>query len=134
MEIRANPVTGACPLFRKPIRLLLITAGCLFVAAAQDQPAYVRDNCVKAAPGKSAEVAALLHDVTAKLMRVRIEEGHVAWFLALSAVVPAGTAARCDFHVVTGYTGFPPETPNARAGHSRTEEGRSQHDQRGICG
>jgi len=53
----------------------------------------------------------MLHDVTAKVMRVRIEEGHAAWFLALGAVVPAGTAARCDFHVVTGYTGFPPETP-----------------------
>ena len=95
----------------RAIRLLVTTAGCLFVAAAQDQPPYIRDACVKAAPGKSAEVAAMLHDVTAKQMRVRIDEGHAAWWLALSAAVLAGAAARCDFHVVTGYVGFPPETP-----------------------
>jgi len=98
-------------MFRKVTRLFLTTAGCLVIAAAQDQTPYVRDACVKAAPGKSAEVAAMLHDVTAKLMRVRIDAGHAAWWLALSAVVPAGAAARCDYHVVTGYVGFPPETP-----------------------
>jgi hypothetical protein len=28
---------------------------------------------------------------------------------ALNAVVPAGTAAICDYHLVWGYNGFPPE-------------------------
>jgi hypothetical protein len=96
-------------MFRSAIRLCLTTAGCLFIAAAQDQPAYVRDACVKVAPGKSAEYAAMLRDVTAKQMRVRIDDGHAAWWLALSSVVPAGAAARCDYHVVIGYAGFPPE-------------------------
>ena len=96
---------------RIAIRLLLTAAVCLLAAAAQDQPGFVRDSCVKVAPGKSAEFEAMLHDVTAKQMRVRIDEGHAAWWLALSAVVPAGTAARCDYHVVVGYAGFPPETP-----------------------
>jgi hypothetical protein len=100
-------------MFRNAIRLLLTTAACLFIAAAQDQPAYVRDNCIKVAPGKGAEYAAMLRDVTAKRMRVRIDEGHAAWWLALSSVVPAGAAARCDYHTVTGYTGFPPEAPTA---------------------
>jgi hypothetical protein len=99
-------------LFRTAIRLFLTSAGWLLVAAAQDQPSFIGDLCVKAAPGKSAEVAALLHDVTAKQMRVRIDEGHAAWWLALSAVVPAGAAARCDYHLVAGYTGFPPEPPS----------------------
>src|SRR5664279_6375823 len=98
-------------MFRSAIRLCLTTACCLFIAAAQDQPAYVRDACVKVAPGKSAEYAAMLRDVTAKQMRVRIDDGHAAWWLALSSVVPAGAAARCDYHVVIGYAGFPPETP-----------------------
>ena len=63
-------------MFRSAIRLCLTTAGCLFIGAAQDQPAYVRDACVKVAPGKSAEYAAMLRDVTAKQMRVRIDDGH----------------------------------------------------------
>jgi hypothetical protein len=100
-------------MFRNATRLFLIGAGCLFVATAQDQPGYVRDYCVKAAPGKGAEVAAMMHDVTAKVMRVRIDEGQAAWGLVLSSVVPAGTAARCDFHVVYGYNGFPPEAATA---------------------
>ena len=100
-------------MFRNASYMFLIAAGCLSVAAAQDQPGYIRDYCVKAAPGKGAEVAAMLHDVTAKVMRVRIDEGQAAWYLALSSVVPAGTAGRCDFHVIIGYTGFPPEAPTA---------------------
>ena len=100
-------------MLRNATHMFLIAAGCMVVAAAQDQPGYIRDYCVKAAPGKGAEVAAMLHDVTAKVMRVRIDEGQAAWFLALSSVVPAGTAARCDFHVIIGYMGFPPEAPTA---------------------
>jgi hypothetical protein len=100
-------------MFRNATRLFLTTAGCLLAAAAQDQPAYVRDNCVKVAPGKGAEYAAMLRDVTAKRMRVRIDEGQAAWWLALSSVVPAGMAARCDYHIVWGYTGFPSEGPTA---------------------
>lgn len=100
-------------MIRNATRMFLVTAGCLFVAGAQDQPAYVRDNCVKVAPGKDAEFTAMLRDVTTKMMRVRIDEGHAAWWLALSSVVPAGTAARCDYHIVIGYAGFPPETLTA---------------------
>jgi hypothetical protein len=61
---------------RIAIRLLLTAAVCLLAAAAQDQPGFVRDSCVKVAPGKSAEFEAMLHDVTAKQMRVRIDDGH----------------------------------------------------------
>ena len=100
-------------MFRNATRLFLTTAGCLLVAAAQDQPAYVRDNCIKVAPGKYAEYAAMLRDVTAKRMRVRVDEGRAAWWLALSSVVPAGAAARCDYHIVSGYSGFPPEAATA---------------------
>ncbi len=101
---------------RNAIRLFLVTACCLSVAAAQDQPTYVRDYCVKVTPGNGAEFAAMLRDITAKQMRVLIDEGNTAWWLALSSVVPAGTAARCDYHIVFGYTGFPPEAPTPEQG------------------
>src|ERR1019366_6470975 len=90
-KLRANPLRGENNMGRIAIRLLLTAAGCLWVAAAQDQPGFVRDTCVKVAPGKGAELEAMLHDVTAKQMRVRIDEGHAAWWLALSAVVPPET-------------------------------------------
>ena len=100
-------------MFRNATRLFFMAAGCLVMAAAQDQPGYVRDYCVKAAPGKGGELADMLREITPKVMRVRIDEGHAAWGLVLSSVVPAGAAARCDFHVVYGYNGFPPEVPTA---------------------
>src|ERR1035437_6446252 len=55
LKFRANPLRGGNYMFRNATRLFLTTAGCLLVAAAQDQPAYVRDNCIKVAPGKYAE-------------------------------------------------------------------------------
>jgi hypothetical protein len=99
-------------MFRNATRLLL-TAGCLFSAAAQDKPTYVVDACFKVAPGKGAEYAAMVTDVAAKMARVRVDEGRAAWWLSVSSVVPAGAAARCDYHSVTGYTGFPPEPATA---------------------
>jgi len=42
-------------------------------------------------------------------MQVRVDEGQAAWWLALSSVVPAGTAAMCDYHLVWGFNGLPPE-------------------------
>ena len=94
----------------KATRYFLITAGCVFMAAAQNQPqAYVVDTCVKADPGKNAETTAYIRDVSVKTAQVRVNEGTAAWYLAMSAVVPAGSEARCDYHLVTGYKGFPPE-------------------------
>jgi hypothetical protein len=82
-------------------------------AAAAPPTGWVRDQCLKADPGKGAEVVAFIHDDLAKLARVAVDEGRIAWWLALSAVVPAGSDARCDFHWVTGYNGFPPEPQTA---------------------
>ena len=116
---------------RIAIRLLLTAAGCLSVAAAQDQPGFVRDTCVKVAPGKGAELEAMLHDVTAKQMRVRIDEGHAAWWLALSA---GGHGGKVRLSRRGGLRRLSAGNSHARAEHGRTEEGRPQHDHRGICG
>lgn len=109
-------------MFRPAIRLFLISAGCVFVAAAQNEnPVYVVDQCVKANPGKGAEIAAYLGEVSVKVDRVRVDEGRLAWWLALSAVSPAGSEARCDFHMVSAYNGFPPEPGGMTAAQSAAE-------------
>ena len=108
----------------KTVRFFLIAAGCVFVAAAQSQPqAYVVDTCVKAAPGKGLETSAYIREVLAKTAQVRVDEGTAAWYLALSAVVPAGSEARCDYRLVTGYKGFPPEASAERAAADRKKAG-----------
>lgn len=78
-----------------------------------EQPRYSRDYCVKVRDGKGAEFSAFLRDVTLKLGRARVESGSAASFVVAEAVAPAGRAARCDYHIVYGYIGFPPEPPDA---------------------
>ena len=80
---------------------------------AQEKPTYSQEFCVKVNPGKAADTAAMISDAI-KLNQVRIDEGGLSWFTALTATIPAGTSARCDYKFVYGYEGFPPE-PLTRA-------------------
>ena len=105
-----------------PRILLFQRAACaalLFLGAgyAQNQPPvhFVRDYCVKVANGKSVEHAAWVRDVATKLMQARVDEGQVQWGVIASVISPAGTTARCDYHVVYGYDGKLPEPPDAAA-------------------
>lgn len=93
-------------MFKKAVCLATFVGACL---SAQAPVPYLRDFCVKMQPGKFTEYAAMLHEVTAKVSQVRADEGKLAWWLAEVAVVPAGSSARCDYHLVSGYAGFPPE-------------------------
>ena len=95
-------------MFKQSVWLVVFSGACL---CAQAPVPYVRDACVKVQPGKFTEYAAMLHDVGAKISQVGVDEGKVAWWLAERAVVPAGSSARCDYHSVSGYVGFPPEPP-----------------------
>ena len=95
----------------KAVWLVALSAVCVSAISAQTPVRYTRDLCVKVQPGKGPEYAAMLHDVSAKLAQVRVDEGKLGWWLAERAVVPAGTAARCDYHLVSFYEGFPPEPP-----------------------
>jgi hypothetical protein len=79
------------------------------LAQGQAEPPTVRDFCVKVAPGKGAEFEAFLRDVTLPLARARADAGEFAWFLAAQGVVPAGSSAPCDYRMVYGYKGLPPE-------------------------
>jgi len=91
---------------------------------------FARDNCVKVRDGKWREYSAFLQDVTAKLAKVRVDSGAAASFTIAQAVAPSGRSARCDYHIVYTYTGFPPELPGAeqtaadlkKAGISMTRE------------
>jgi hypothetical protein len=81
---------------------------------AQEPPRFSRDACVKVREGKSQEYAAFLRDVAAKVAKVRVDDGYYASFTITQAVAPAGQSARCDYHIVTGFAGFPPETTAER--------------------
>src|SRR6266567_968281 len=76
---------------------------------AQEAPRFSRDLCVKVKDGKGAEYAAFLRDVTTKLVKVRMDAGMYSSFVIAQAVAPAGRSARCDYHLVYGSIGFPPE-------------------------
>ncbi len=85
-----------------------MAAACVPAAIAQEQPTYVQQFCVKAVAGKLSSLDAMIPDA-AKLVQARIEEGQLTAFIALKAVIPAGTSARCDYVLSYFYTGFPPE-------------------------
>src|ERR1039457_5653405 len=76
------------------------------------QPFFARDTCVKVKEGKAQEYAAYLQQVTVKLAKVRVDAGVIASYTIAQAVAPVGRAARCDYHIVAGYNGFPPEAPS----------------------
>lgn len=86
-------------------------SSCIGVAQPPQPAPYSRDICVKVKDGKGAEYAAYLQDVTVKLARVRIDSGMYSSFVIAQAVAPAGRSARCDYHLVYGSMGFPPQGP-----------------------
>lgn len=86
-----------------------VVVPCAAVAQGQPESPSVRDYCVKVEPAKGPEFEAFVKDVTLPLARSRAETGEFAWFLVARGVVPAGSSAPCDYRVVYGYKGLPPE-------------------------
>jgi hypothetical protein len=106
------------------VRLLTLAAlsiaagfaqGTVGFAQGQTEPPTIRDFCIKLAPGKGAEYEAFLRDVTLPLARARADAGEFVWFVAASGVVPAGSSAPCDYRLVYGYKGLPPEAASTAA-------------------
>ena len=85
-----------------------LAAGTSFAQAPAD-PGTIRDYCIKVAPGKVADYEAFLKDVTIPLSRARAEAAEFEWLLVARGVLPAGSSARCDYRIVYGYKGLPPE-------------------------
>ena len=95
-----------------PIRLFgtfVIGVSSFAVAYGQPQVQFARDTCVKVKDGKAQEYAKYLQDVTVRLAKVRVDAGVIASYTIGQAVAPVGRAARCDYHIVALYDGFPPE-------------------------
>lgn len=92
-----------------------LTPGPTCLAEVPNEPPTVGDYCIKVAPGKDTEYEAFLHDVAVPLARSRADAGELAWFVAGRSVVPPGSSARCDYRVVYGYKGLPPEDPSKEA-------------------
>ena len=101
--------------FVKFYGVLTLGIFCCSLASSQTQGPqfYARDTCVKVKEGKAQEYTAYLRDVTVKLAKVRVDAGAIATYTIAQAVAPVGRAARCDYHIVAGYNGFPPEAPSA---------------------
>jgi hypothetical protein len=102
----------------KTVELGLVFAlgiSCCSVAfsQAQEQQYFGRDYCVKVRDGKAQEYSKYLQDVTVKIAKVRVDSGTIASYTIAQAVAPAGRSARCDYHIVAFYNGFPPELPGA---------------------
>ena len=77
-------------------------------ASAKEKLAgYIRVNCVKVRDGKGLEFSAYLRDLTAKLSKARVDAGEQDAAVVAQAVEPAGPSARCDYHLVSLYRGFP---------------------------
>ena len=109
-------------LTRSTVVFALGILGCALSAPAQEQPAYRVDDCVKVRDGKGLEYAGYLRDVSTKLARVRLDAGIYSLFVIAQAVTPAGRSARCDYHIVFGYVGFPkePRTPEQTEADMKT--------------
>jgi hypothetical protein len=76
-----------------------------YPAAAPTARAY----CIKVNPGKGAEFEAYLRDVSLPLAQARADSGEFAWAMVTRSLYPAGTSAACDYSVIYGYKGLPPE-------------------------
>ena len=107
--------------------LLLLSTGMLSTAAAQSQaqPIFTYDYCVKVKPGKGSDYADFTRDVTAKIAQVRIDDGSLAAFFVARAMFPSGEAARCDYHILFSYVGWPPEMSRRRTEEAMKKAGLS---------
>jgi hypothetical protein len=74
-------------------------------AAAAD--AFIYDYCLKLSPGKGQAFRELQSTVEPKLAQVLIDRGEITSWTLLRSVVPTGTEARCDGHVLYEFPGFP---------------------------
>jgi hypothetical protein len=96
------------PLIPRAAAAALLLSGAGF-AQNQSTPHFTRDICIKAADGKHTELRTFLHDVTAKIMRARVDEGLNTWGVIAEVVEPTGTTARCDYHLFYGNDGKLPD-------------------------
>jgi hypothetical protein len=74
---------------------------------------YLSSACIKVAPGKLQEFRTFVTDYSLKVNTHLVNKGRATSYSLLRAVMPQGEESRCDYIVVTTYTGAP-ATPLAR--------------------
>lgn len=99
----------------QPIFFLLAIGVLAPLANAQTPATYVRDTCVKVKDGKQREYTKYINEVAVKLGKYRVDSGAVLGFAIHQAVAPQGTSAKCDYHFVYSYRGFPRESVTGAA-------------------
>lgn len=91
-------------------------------AIAQDDPLFYRTNCIKLLPGKTTEDYRQYIATTKRLWQSAADDGEIASWGVLRAVIPAGEAARCDFVSVTTFPAAPPPPLTADAVNARMKK------------
>ena len=86
-----------------------LAAGGISFAQAPADPPTIRDYCVKLNAGKIADYETYLQEITIPVARARADTGEFAWLIVARGVLPSGSSARCDYRIVYGYKGLPPE-------------------------
>jgi hypothetical protein len=71
-------------------------------------PSY-RVACVKAKPGKGADLSALVSGDLRKFEQAEVDSGRLTRWAAMRAVVPTGTEVECDYRIASYYPGLPAE-------------------------
>lgn len=77
------------------------------LVAQQAPPSFSSVSCVKIRPGKMADFDTLVNGDFTKYEQSRVDSGAISAFLELSAVIPAGRQAICDYAFVSLYPGLP---------------------------
>ncbi len=70
---------------------------------------YYSVACVKAKPGKGADLSTFVSGDLRKFEQAEVDSGRLTHWAAMRAVVPAGTEVECDYRMASYYPGLPAE-------------------------
>lgn len=71
------------------------------------QTSYHADACFKVKPDKSAEFRKFMNDESHKLAQGRVDDGEIATWYLLRAVLPQGSQVECDYISIAFFPGTP---------------------------
>ena len=91
--------------------LALVLTSPLMMMAQSAPTGYRRITCLKAQPGKQAELAQFQNDIWKKVVQREVDEGEASAAYLLRTVFPGGEEAYCDYITVIAYAGIPPSPP-----------------------
>jgi len=88
-------------------KMLLLALAGIFASAgfaqATNDTQTVQDSCVKAVPGKSAELQAFIQNVEVPIHQAEADSGDFSAWLEMRAVIPSGEWTKCDYRFAAIY-------------------------------